>query len=183
MEKYLDRPLQHGQPVSNHNRGPLQSRGLPCHVQSFSDRFLKALHRVGNSNVENPHSSQSDQGQGPIGIGSFKPRFTVTQNGTKSHAGNAFLPDRILKERSNLRVVTNCRVDRLHLERSEEGKLVAKGVYIKDSKGESIVIVHRSSNCSFLDCFVSEFVFSVFYIGSTFFARSSKDIILSAGAL
>lgn len=150
MQPFIDRPLQNEQSSSKHQIGPLETRGMPAHVPSFSQRWLKALDRVGNTNFENPHWNSEE---GPIGIGSFKPRFTVSKKGWKSHAGNSFLPDEVLRNRSNLRVCTECRVDRLHLERDETGELVAKGVWIKDLKGHS------------------------------FFVRCSKEIILSAGAL
>ena len=79
--------------------GPWHTSQPVEHLYPLTRHVLRALREAGVPNVDNPHAGE----RGPVGTGSFIVQQTHFPDGTKAHAGNAFLTDSVLA-RPNLAV-------------------------------------------------------------------------------
>ncbi|UZJ52643.1 hypothetical protein CBS101457_001963 [Exobasidium rhododendri] len=114
-------------------RGPWEYSLRRDHLYPVTEKVLSVLDAKGvRRNDSDPYSTEA--GRGPIGSGSFILQSSMSKNGRKVHAGNAYLSDKILRERKSMKLCTGAKVTKIHLEKKADDSVVAKGVYFEDSR-------------------------------------------------
>lgn len=110
LEPYFDLPLRHDSrlpspsPVAGKSRrGPWEYSLRKDHLYPVTEKVLAILDEKGvQRNDCDPYTD--DVQRGPLGSGSFVLQSSISQNGRKIHAGNAYLADGVLSARRNLKV-------------------------------------------------------------------------------
>ncbi|KAK0551258.1 hypothetical protein OC845_002268 [Tilletia horrida] len=106
--------------------GPWHVR-IPLPTLGFNAPLLTAMDRLGIARTVDPHAYKN--GEGPVSTGSWTTQTSQKADGTRHHAGFAYLSEDVLRDRANLKLCIDAGVERVHLER-EDGILRAKGVWV-----------------------------------------------------
>ncbi|CEH16806.1 Glucose dehydrogenase/choline dehydrogenase/mandelonitrile lyase (GMC oxidoreductase family) [Ceraceosorus bombacis] len=110
--------------------GPWETYHPRQHKFEQTALILQELDSMGIKTVVDSHSPASSS-KGPIGTASFTLQASHASDGTKCHAGNAFLTNAVLS-RPNLTLCTNVNVLRLQLGKGSSGNRSAKGVWFEE---------------------------------------------------
>ncbi|KAK0559441.1 hypothetical protein OC844_004409 [Tilletia horrida] len=118
----------HAAPVSSSRgtEGPWQIR-ITKPVLGFNEPFLTACDNIGIVRTPDPHAFED--GTGPVATGAWSVQAAQTPDGSRHHAGFAYLPENVLRERANLKLCVDAGVERVQLS-EQDGKLQVEGVWI-----------------------------------------------------
>ncbi|KAL9937434.1 hypothetical protein V8E36_003843 [Tilletia maclaganii] len=116
---FVDRAAgQSTPPLSRGTSGPWKTR-ITKGVFQYNEPFLQACDAIGITRTPDPHAYED--GKGPD---------RCTPDGSRHHAGFAYLPEEVLRNRSNLKLCVDAGVEKVEFVKQEDGILKAEGVLI-----------------------------------------------------
>ncbi|KAE8215636.1 hypothetical protein CF327_g1116 [Tilletia walkeri] len=150
-EKLHTEPDQPSPSPSRGTAGPWQIR-ITKPTLGFNNPFLTACNNTGITRTSDPHAYEG--GDGPVATASWSVQAAQTPDGSRHHAGFAYLPEDVLRHRDNLKLCVDAGVERVEL-KEHAGKLVIQGVWVVQkgkvyfARGKRVIV---SSGAIFSPC-------------------------------